>query len=420
VFISFSLGLMAKPMLVTLPFVLLLLDYWPLRRFPYKPLEANGYSRQGCTGNAQVPLRDASVSRLILEKIPFIMLAVFSSIITIFAQRSGEAMATLERFSFTERVANAFISYSLYIQKMFWPTELLVFYPHPGTWPFWQIFVAVLLFLGISSLVWKERYCSYLSVGWLWYLGTLIPVIGIVQVGSQAMADRYTYIPLIGLFIMIAWGASDVLQKYSHKRFIISVSAALILVLLMICTWIQIKHWENGISLFQNAANSVGNNGIILNNLGNALARKGRIEEAIIQYKKAIDVKPNNSEIYNNLGKVLTLQGKENEAIIQYKKAIMLQPRHLKAHFNIGVSYFNLGNYQEAIYYYSEALKIKPDFVAAYNNLGIVYTRMGDIDQAILYFQKALLIFPNYDSAKNNLRIAMEEKGALSPAPSGR
>ena len=300
---------------------------------------------------------------------------------------------------------------------MFWPTDLLVFYPHPGTWPIWQVFMAVLLFLGITSLVWKARYCPYLSVGWLWYLGTLIPVIGIVQVGSQAMADRYTYIPLIGLFIMIAWGASDVLQKYSHKRFIISVSAALILVLLTICTWIQVKHWENGISLFQNAVNSIGDNGIILNNFGNALARKGRIEEAIIQYKKAIDAKPNNSEIYNNLGKVLTLQGKENEAIIQYKNAIMLQPRHMKAHYNIGVAYSNLGNYQEAIYYYSEALKLKPDFVAAYNNLGIAYARMGDIDQAILHFQKALEIFPNYESAKNNLKIAREQKVTTSSNP---
>jgi Flp pilus assembly protein TadD len=419
VFISFSLGLMAKPMLVTLPCVLLLLDYWPLHRFEFIKSTGNFVDVE-----KHSPFTDKkffSTTHLILEKVPLFVLVIIVSIATYIAEQKLGALGLQEIFPFTARLANALISYTAYIWKMIWPVHLSVYYPHPGNWPLTYLIVSFLILIIITAVAMRTlKTHPYFAVGWLWYLGCLVPVIGLIQVGSHAMADRYTYIPLTGLFIIVAWGVPDILRQWRHKRLILSILSGLVLVSLIMCTTVQVKYWENGISLFQHAVNMTGDNGIILNNFGNALARKGRIEEAISQYTKAINLQPNNAEAYNNLGKVLTIQGKYNEAINEYKKVIILKPRHIKAYFNIGVAYSELGNYQEAIFYYLEALKIKADFVAAYNNLGIAYARMGDIDQAILHFQKALAIFPNYESAKNNLRIAIEEKGALSPAPSER
>lgn len=297
---------------------------------------------------------------------------------------------------------------------MFWPVDLAVFYPHPGMWPVWQVCVSILLLAGISTYVWKLSDHPYLRVGWLWYLGTLVPVIGIVQVGSQSMADRYTYIPLIGLFIMIAWGIPNILRQWRYKRPVLFLSAGLVLLFLMICTGLQVRHWENSISLFRHAVNVTEGNSTAINNLGNALARKGFLDEAILQYKEAIDLQPNNPYTYTNMGKVLMLQGKVKDAVISYSKALQLEPQHMKAHFNIGVAYSEIGYNSEAILHYTEAIKINPDFVAAYNNLGILYAKQEDFDEAVKYFKKALAIFPNYDSARNNLRIAMEQIDAAS------
>ena len=414
--VCFSFGLMAKPMLVTLPFVLLLLDFWPLGRFPFSPEDGHSYFQKNEVWDHRISLRSSTLSRLMLEKIPLVIPSILCSIITLLAQQSGESVATLQRLSFMERIANAFVSYSNYILKMFWPTALAVFYPHPGTWPVWHVAESVSLLVGITALViWGVRRHPYLAVGWLWYLGTLIPVIGLIQVGSQAMADRYTYIPLIGLFIMIAWGVPDIMRQWRHKRYILLISSGFVLVSLMICSWMQVKLWENGISLFQNAVNSTENTSITYNNLGNALLLKGRTEEAIIQYHKVIQLQPNHPEVYNNLGYILSLRGKANEAIIQYNKALQLKPRFAKAHFNIGSAYSELGHFEEAAFHYSEAIRIKPDFAEAYNNLGIVYAHQGNFNKAILNFQKALIILPNYDSAYKNLRIAMQQKVAASP-----
>jgi len=413
-FISFSFGLMAKPMLVTLPFVLLLLDYWPLKRSLCKPSNSHMDFQQSCTKNAQGSFKNINVARSLLEKIPLIVLSIIASIMTLIAQQSGEAIMPLQRLSLIERITNAFVSYATYIIKMFWPVDLAVFYPHPGMWPVWQVCVSILLLAGISTYVWKLSDHPYLRVGWLWYLGTLVPVIGIVQVGSQSMADRYTYIPLIGLFIMIAWGIPNILRQWRYKRPVLFLSAGLVLLFLMICTGLQVRHWENSISLFRHAVNVTEGNSTTINNLGNALARKGFLDEAILQYKEAIDLQPNNPYTYTNMGKVLMLQGKVKDAVISYSKALQLEPQHMKAHFNIGVAYSEIGYNSEAILHYTEAIKINPDFVAAYNNLGILYAKQEDFDEAVKYFKKALAIFPNYDSARNNLRIAMEQIDAAS------
>ncbi|MEN6320297.1 MAG: tetratricopeptide repeat protein [Syntrophaceae bacterium] len=412
VFISFSIGLMAKPMLVTLPCVLLLLDYWPLRRFQLKKSTGDFVDVEKQSSFPEKKF--ISVTHLILEKAPLFVLVIVVSIVTYIAEQKLGALGLQEIFPLGTRLTNALISYTGYIGKMIWPVNLSVYYPHPGNWPLTYLMASCLILIIITIVAIRTlKTHPYFTVGWLWYLGCLVPVIGLIQVGSHAMADRYTYIPLTGLFIIVAWGVPDILRQWRHRRLILSISSGLVLVSLIMCTMLQVKYWENGISLFQHAVNITGDNGIILNNMGNALARKGKTEEAIRQYKKAINLQPNNAEAYNNLGKVLTLQGKINEAINEYKKVIILKPQHMKAYFNIGVAYSDLGNYQEAIFYYLEALKLKPDFVAAYNNLGIVYARMGDLDKAILYFQKAIAIFPNYESAKNNLKIAVEQKEAI-------
>jgi len=414
--VCFSFGLMAKPMLVTLPFVLLLLDFWPLGRFPFSPEDSHSYFQKNEVWDHRISLRSNTLYRLTLEKIPLLILSILCSITTLLAQQSGEAVATLQRLSFMERVANAFISYSNYILKMFWPTALAVFYPYPGTWPVWQVAGSFSLLVAITALVIRGmRRHPYLAVGWLWYLGTLIPVIGLIQVGSQAMADRYTYIPLIGLFIMIAWGVPDILGQWRHKRNILLILSGFVLISLMICSCIQVQSWENGISLFQHAVNSTKNNSITYNNLGTALLLKNRSDEALIQYHKSIQLQPNNPDVYNNLGYILSLKGKANEAIIQYNKALQLKPRFAEAHFNIASAYSELGNFKEAAFHYSEAIRIKPDYAEAYNRLGFVYARQGNFDKAILNFQKALIIFPNYDAAYHNLRMAIQQKEAAYP-----
>lgn len=418
VLLAFILGLMSKSMLVTLPFVLLLLDYWPLKRARLRQKEIQrregNFPAEFSAPSVSVRFPEADISRLILEKVPFIVLAIIASIVTVIAERKIGALRLQEIFPLGIRLANAVISYTAYIWKMIWPVHLSVYYPHPGVWPIWHLIPSCLILIFVTVIVFRTlRTYPYLAIGWLWYLGALVPVTGLIQVGSFAMADRFTYIPIIGLFIMAAWGVPDIMNQWHQKRLILVMSSCFILVSLMICTWGQVKYWENGVALFHHAINMIKGNSITFNNYGNALARMGRVEEAIIQYDKALQLQPNNPEAHNNLGNALAIQGKVNEAIVQYKTALKLQPDYIKAHFNIGAAYSELGKYKEAVFHYSEVLRLKPDFAAAYNNLGIIYANHGDIDKAILNFQKALMIFPNYDSAKNNLRIVIEQHNSI-------
>jgi hypothetical protein len=289
VLIFFALGLMSKPMLVTLPFVLLLMDYWPLKRFEQqrvatgthteaKPVSVDkrkGKSSRNQTVQTTVkkekPANDkyqwAVIRPLLWEKLPFFALAAISSIITFIAQQKGGAVKTLVAFPLDVRIANALPSYIIYIAKMLWPYNLAVYYPHPGLWPFWQVLGAVFL-LGATTLtvIRTAKRFPYLVVGWLWYVGTLVPVIGIVQVGSQALADRYTYIPLIGLFIMAVWGIPELLRYWRYGKETLFVSSALILPCLFVVTWIQTGYWRNSITLCDHALNVTSNNVAILNN----------------------------------------------------------------------------------------------------------------------------------------------------------
>ena len=265
----YILGLMAKPMLVTLPFVLLLLDYWPLKRFHLKSSD-----------NENPEVQRTFYFGLILEKIPLFLLSAASGIVTYLVQKSSGAVSSLDAIPFHDRIANALVSYVVYIGKMIWPHNLAVLYPYPRSIALWKIVGAGLLITLITVLVLRLlRSKPYLAVGWLWYLGTLVPVIGIVQVGSQAMADRYTYVPLIGIFIMITWGISDWVSKRHYRRFGLFMVTAVILSLLMITSRLQVKYWSNSVMLFDHAIDVTGENSTAQLNLGEALAEQGNIEK---------------------------------------------------------------------------------------------------------------------------------------------
>ena len=313
VFILFVFGLMAKPMLVTLPFVMLLLDYWPLKR-----------------------LDSQSVTKLLQEKVPLFVAAGLSSIVTFVVQQQGGAMHTLETYPLSIRLANALVAYGSYIGKAIWPTGLAVLYPHPGMPSLWQLGGIAILLACISWLVRQARHgCPYLLVGWLWYLGSLVPVIGLIQVGEQSMADRYTYVPAIGLFIMAAWGIADLTARLPHRRVLLILSALVVLPTLIAATRLQAGHWRDSIALFERALAVTTDNYVAHNNLGNALAARGRLAEAILQYQAAIRINPAKAQSFNNLGATLMLQGKNEKARVYFHKALEIQPNYPDALKNL-------------------------------------------------------------------------------------
>jgi len=466
----FALGLMAKPMLVTLPFVLLLLDYWPLNRFQ-TPIPAGGNSsrlpdannpgakkkkpkKSADRNNAEIKkaLKPSgqwpALLALIKEKIPFFALSAASCIITFYAQEKGGAVGSLDILPFNARMANAIVSYVDYIEKMIWPRNLAVFYPHPGIRPVWLFLGSALTLLIITIIVLRSaKRFSYLATGWLWYLGTLVPVIGLVQVGLQALADRYTYVPLIGLFVIIAWGVPDLTRKWHNRKTLMALSSSLILAILMFSTWSQAKYWQNSITLFEHAIKATTDNYVAHNNLGvaltkigekekaafhyseairikpnfenahynlgNYLASRGMTAEAIVQYSEAIRIKPTYSKAHNNLGAMLASQGKFQEAIVQYEKALRTEPANASFHYNLGMTLASMNRHDEAIHYFREALRIQPNYAEVHNDLGRVLAIQGKTGEAITYFQEAVRLKPGYEAARANLKVALAHKNII-------
>jgi Tfp pilus assembly protein PilF len=402
--VSFTLGLMAKPMLVTLPFVLLLLDYWPLGRFQV------GQSADAPESSVQAPIKSgqpmSSVLSLVWEKTPLFALAAVSSVVTFLAQKSAEALVHFETWPITIRIANGLVSYVKYLGKMIWPRSLAVFYPHPGhSLPIWKAAGAGVLLLCISILVLRgARRYPYLVVGWLWYIGTLVPVIGFVQSGLQAMADRFTYIPLIGLYIIIAWGVPEIVPRWPHRKLYLATLSTTLFLFLMALTWKQVQYWKNSISLFEHTLEVTSNNWLVNIDLGTELYREGRTDDAIKHYLEALRIKPDNAEAHNNLGIALDREGRTDDAIKHYLEALRIRPDYAKAHDNLGNAFVRKGRTDDAIKHYLEALRIKPDDAEVHNNLGIAFARKGNFDVAVKHFQKALQINPNFSYARDNLK----------------
>ena len=406
VFLFFTLGLMSKPMLVTLPFVLLLLDFYPLNRFKFQPSDGSASSQQR-----------SNTLRLILEKTPLFVLVAISSAITFYAQKKGGALTSLEIYPFKVRIANALVSYVTYIEKMIYPSKLAFLYPHPGMLPWWKISGACLLLLSISFLAIRvAKQSPYFAMGWLWYLGTLVPVIGLIQVGLQSMADRYTYVPLIGIFIIVAWGAPELVKQWKYRKLWLTTLATVSLTILMVMTWKQVGYWKNGITLFEHALKITSNNYVSHNNLGLALEEQGRTAEAIDHYLQALRIKPDLKEAHNNLGLALEKQGRTAEAIDHYLQALRIKPDYAEAHNNLGLALEKQGRTAEAVDHYLQALRIKPDFEKAHNNLGNALEKQGRTEEAVDHYLQALRIKPDYAEAHFNLGIALKNEGRTEEA----
>ena len=407
VLLSYALGLMAKPMLVTVPFVLLLLDYWPLDRFQFGQWGPATRSRTSRSLNFR--LQRSLIFHLVLEKAPFFGLATVSSIVTFLVQHGAGTVESLDVLPLQTRFINTLVSYLSYIEKMIWPHDLAVFYPHPGnSLPMWQAAGAGLLLLAISVLVLRViRRHPYLATGWLWYLGTLLPVIGLVQVGSHAMADRYTYVPLIGLFIIIAWSLGDLLTKWPHRRIALALATVVPLSALVIYTSIQIRHWQNSITLFQYTLEVTSDNWLGHNSLGNALAAEGKIGDAIAHYRESLRIKPDNARAHNNLGISLAKHKKPDVAIAHFREALQIKPDFADAHYNLGILLSQRGKATDAVAHYRQAMRIKSDDAELHNNVANALLQQGKITEAIAHYRQALRIRPDDALARNNVGIAL-------------
>jgi hypothetical protein len=358
VLVFFVLGLMSKPMLVTLPFVLLLMDYWPLGRLKLDvatPLRSGTSPFLFAFFSARTTIR-LRVKKLLLEKIPLFFLAALSCIITYAVQQKGGAVVSLAWGPLGVRIANAFVSYLIYIEKTIWPDKLAVFYPHPGALPLWQVLGAFLLLVAVTlSVIRSAKRFPYMASGWLWFMGTLVPVIGIVQVGKQAMADRYAYIPAIGLFIMAAWGVPELLKKWQLTRFpsprkeALFVLPVLVLACFSIVTWTQVGYWRDSISLYDRALKVTSRNDVCHYNRGIAYRKLGRHRQAIEDYDRAIEIDPNQALAFNGRGFAYAALGDYKQAIEDYSRAIELDPGYVKTYYNRCVLYHELGLEAEAI-----------------------------------------------------------------------
>jgi tetratricopeptide (TPR) repeat protein len=376
------LGLMSKPMLVTLPFVFLLLDYWPLERFGKR-----------------------TFFNLVGEKIPFIILSAASSVITLLVQQSGRAVVSLDILPLKFRILNALVSYTEYIARTFWPSHLAVFYPHPtNNLTAGQAAAAVLLLLVISFLVIRlAAGHRYLLTGWFWYLGTLVPVIGFIQVGNQATADRYCYITLTGLFIIVAWGVSDLLAKWRHKRIAIVSSAVLIISAISICSYNQLRCWQNSLTLFRHALDVTENNYIAHLRMAEFLCEQQKLGEAAEEYQKYLQIMPNDADELNAYGVVLGRLGRYDEAVKYLNQAVQIKPDFADAHANLGYVLKIQGNYDEAASHFVKALQVDPNSVLAHYHYGNILVKSGKVDEAFTHFEKALQLKPNWIELMNTM-----------------
>jgi tetratricopeptide (TPR) repeat protein len=438
---AFGLGLMSKPMIVTLPFVLLLLDFWPLRRPP-----------------------------ALREKLPLFALSAASAIVTVVVQKSSGAVEALATVPLGLRIENAFVAYILYIAKTFWPSGLAAFYPYPVSLPAWQPVLAGVAILGVSAAILASfRKFPYLAVGWLWFLGTLVPVIGLVQVGSQSRADRYMYVPIVGLAIMLAWGAVDLLRKWPGVRVPIVALAAAGCAVCVPLTWAQAGYWKNSETLFahdlavttdnslaehnlgsylldvpgrlpdavrhlQTAARITPDSASIRSDLATALAKSGRPAEAIPEYQTALRISPDSAIIHNNLGNALQQTGHPSEAIAEYQAALRIEPTYAdarknldiahhapaadsaEAHYNTAMDLSHAGRLTEAVTEFEAALRLRPDYAEAQNNLGVALTQIPDrTSEALRHFQAAVKLNPNYADARFNLGVALSQLPGRMP-----
>ena len=381
-------------MLVTWPCVMLLLDCWPLERF-----------------------KRSSAWQLGDREYPFFAFAALTSVVTFMVQQHGGVVMGAESLPLRARLGNALISYGGYLGKQFWPTDLAVFYPHPRQWPLGEVLLAGGMLLGLSVLVWVlRRQFPYLLVGWLWFTGTLIPVIGLVQVGGQAMADRYTYLPSLGVLALAVWGACELTQGWRYPVLALSAAGGAAIVMCLALTRQQLGYWQDSETLFRHALEVTENNWLAHDNLGVALAKKGQSDKAIRQFQEAIRLNAGHARAHNNLGTALSENDQLDEAIHQYQEALRLKPDYVDAHNNLGTGLDKKGQLDEAIRQFREVIRLQPDYVGARYNLGSALSKKGQFDEAISQFQEVIRLKPGHAKAHNNLGYALARKGQIDEA----
>ena len=391
----FALGLMAKPMIVTLPFVLLLMDYWPLRRFHFglspdgPPCDDSNGSR---SNQELVQWQPQGIAWLALEKVPMLVLAAGACVITVIAQNKDGALASTVNYPMNLRWQNALVSYVKYLQQMVWPSGFSLIYPFPDRpLPAWQIGLAAVALVSVTvcAVVTAKRF-KYFIVGWLWYLGTLVPMIGLVQVGSQARADRYAYVTLIGIFIAAVWGIAEFTRLSRRAGSVIGALGLCVLVVLSVDTFRQTGYWRNDITIMQHAVTVSEDNYIARNILATDLAIDGRLDEAISEFSKITAADPVYDKAQNALGMVCVQKGKLDDAISHFKSAIAFNPQYADPYNRLGAALMDEGHIQEAIPFFRKALEYSPNHPSAWANLGAAFEASGDTAQAMDYYSQAL------------------------------
>ncbi len=440
VLVTLTLCLMSKAMLVTFPFLLLVLDYWPLNRFSFSPRHSSDDEGQ--------PRR--TVGRLVAEKLPLLLPVIGISLATLWAQ--GPAIDAAHNWPLSWRVSNALVTVWVYLRQMVWPNHLAVFYPHPhGSLPLWLVALAFLALLAVSlgAFLWRRRF-PYLVTGWLWYLGMLVPVIGLLQVGWQAHADRYTYLPLIGIYLVIVWGVADLTAGWRRRGELLVGSSVLVIVTLMTLSWRQVGYWSDTVRLWSHALavtenNDVAERGIgtallslghvdeaiahdrkalrirpgdanALTNLANALLRKNDYPEAIEYYRTVLKARPNDAEMHRNLGKALYQSGAADEAMTQFREVLRIHPTDSDAAYSLGNAMLEKGEAEAAIPHFRKAIASDPKNIAAHYNLGIALQRIDQLEEAMAEFRQTLQLDPRHVDAHNNLAIALLKKGESAAA----
>jgi tetratricopeptide (TPR) repeat protein len=392
------LGLMSKPMVVTLPFALLLMDYWPLERLPARWAEF----RKRLPG-------------LVVEKLPFLVPVAASSAVTLYGAQTQQGLQTLGEISVGARLGNSLLGYGLYLKKMVWPMDLAVIYPlSRNALSSWPVILAAVVLAAITVVVWRRREASrYLVVGWCWYLGTLVPVNGLLQSGFQAMADRYSYVPLIGIFIMLSWGGVEILGDQKQGRKWLAGTAGCVLLALALLTRVQLSYWQDTTTLFEHAIRVTADNHLAYNILGTELTLEKEFEEAVAYYQEALRISPGFSLAHHNLGVALIEQGRVDESIEHYLEAVGINPEYSQAHYDLGLILEREGRTDEAIEHFQEVVRIDPRNSQAHHYLGVALAEEGRVDEAMEHYREVVNLDPLHASAHSNLGVALVERGEV-------
>ncbi len=415
ILLFFTLGLMSKPVLVTLPFLMLLLDYWPLKRLGYFKTAVTAENICDDKADAAIPHSRSFPWQLLIEKIPLFLLSAIACIMAPMTQEN--AVASLQQMPASARIGNALVSYVLYIKNFFYPAGLAVFYPHPGTSLTTLVILASLVFLLVVSaaaVIWRRR-CPYFFVGWFWYLGTLVPMIGLVQLGSHAMADRYTYITQIGLYIAVVWGVAGIASSWHFPRWLVGAAGASIIVILALCAWLQTAYWVDSESLWKRDLDCTNAGTISICSFAQALEKKGKLDLAASVFSEAVKAFPDDADIRNEFGNLLMKQKQYDKAVDQFNKSLQIK---LSQHpyYNLGLLYLAQNKPKEALAYFQKAVEIKPNYLQARNNIACLLVDLGKIDDAIAQFRIVLEINPSDTDARNNLGKVLYRIGKYAEA----